>query len=66
MSESYKSVRVRDEEARIFFDGAVVDFNTKTGKGIMETVKKRPLLNEMTFLHQTTNKVWIWYSDIFG
>lgn len=66
MESDYESFRVRGEEARIYFDGAVVDFSIVTGKGMHETIRKRPLLNEMTFLHQTTNKSWIWYSDIFG
>ena len=48
------------------FEGAVAEFDLNTGQGELETVKQRPLLNEMTLLHQITNKKWIWYSDIFG
>lgn len=66
MGSDYESFRIRGEDARIYFDGAVVDFNVKTGKGVLETIRKRPLLSEMTLLHQTTNRSWIWYSDIFG
>jgi hypothetical protein len=66
LEKQYQSIRVRGDELRLFFDGAVADVNTKSGKGVLETVKKRPLLNEMTLLHQTTDKAWIWYSDIFG
>ena len=66
LANDYQSVRVRGEEARIYFDGSVADFDIKSGKGMLETVRKRPLLAEMTLLHQTTNKAWIWYSDIFG
>ncbi|MEP1096303.1 MAG: PepSY-associated TM helix domain-containing protein [Cyclobacteriaceae bacterium] len=66
MEEDYQSFRVRDKEVRLYFDGAVADFSTTTGQGELEFVRKRPLLNEMTFLHQTTNEGWIWYSDIFG
>lgn len=66
MEKEYKSIRVRREEARIYFDGAVADFNIKSGEGVLETVRKRLLLSEMTFLHQTTDTTWIWYSDIFG
>lgn len=66
MAEDYRSFRVRGEAVRLFFEGAVADFDAKTGQGALETIRKRPLLNEMTLLHQTTNKKWIWYSDIFG
>ena len=66
LEKSFKSFRVRGEEARIVFDDAIADFNVNTGVGELETIKKRPLLNQMTLLHQTTDKAWIWYSDIFG
>ena len=64
--KEYQSVRVRGEEVRIYLEGAVADINMETGKGDLETIKQRPLLNEMTLLHQTTNTAWTWYSDIFG
>ncbi len=66
LEKSFKSVRVRGGSVRIFFDGAVADFDAKTGKGELETIRKRPVLAEMTLLHQTTDTAWIWYSDIFG
>jgi len=66
MEKDYKSFRVRGDEVRIYFEGAVADFDINSGKGVLENVKKRPLLNEMTLLHQTTNTAWTWYSDIFG
>jgi len=66
MEKQYRSFRVRGENVRLFFDGAVADFDLTTGQGELEMIRKRPLLNEMTLLHQTTNEGWIWYSDIFG
>ena len=66
IENQYKSFRVRGEEVRIYFDNAVADFNTNSGKGELETIRKRPLLSEMTFLHQATNSSWIYYSDILG
>jgi len=38
----------------------------ESGSGTLETIRKRPLLNELVILHKTTNTSWIWYSDIFG
>ncbi|MEQ9404219.1 MAG: PepSY-associated TM helix domain-containing protein [Cyclobacteriaceae bacterium] len=66
MEGDYESFRIRGDQARMYFDGAIADFSLETGKGELETIRKRPLLNEMTLLHQTTAKGWIWYSDIFG
>lgn len=66
LSEKYKSVRVRGENARIYFEGGIVDLNINTGEGTLEYVRKRPIMTQMTYLHQTTNEAWIWYSDIFG
>ncbi len=66
LSEMYQLDRVRGDNVRIYFDGGIIDFDKTNGKGTLEYVRKRPVLSEMTYLHQTTNEAWIWYSDIFG
>lgn len=66
LTDKYQSERLRGENLRIYFDGGIVDINTTTGEGTLEYVRTRPVLSEMTYLHQTTNEAWIWYSDIFG
>ena len=66
MASEYKSFRIRGESLRLYFDNAVADIDLVTGKGDLETIRKRPLLNEMTLLHQTTSSSWIYYSDVFG
>ena len=66
LENKYQSFRVRGEDARIYFEGGVLDINLSSGKGSLEFNRKRPLMTEMTLLHQTTNEAWIWYSDIFG
>lgn len=43
-----------------------VQVDITTGKGKIETYKVRPLLSQMTKLHQDTSKWWIYYSDAFG
>jgi len=67
LASEYDDHRVRDNELRIFYDDNVIlDADITTGKGILEYKRKVPFLGHTMFLHKTTNKFWIWYSDIFG
>ena len=66
ITEDYRTFRVQNKKLRIFLDNGLVEADLKTGAGTLERTKKRRLLYQMTFLHQTTNRWWIWYSDIFG
>ena len=66
VTNDFRSYRVRDGVLRIFYEDAIVDINVETGEGEKEFLRKRILLGEMADLHQTTNKWWVWYSDIFG
>jgi hypothetical protein len=67
LAADYDSHRIRDNELRIFYDDNVIlDADLTTGEGKLEYKKKVPFLGHTMFLHKTTNKFWIWYSDIFG
>lgn len=67
LADVYDSHRIRDNELRIFYDDNVIlDADLTTGEAKLEYKKKVPLLGHTMFLHKTTNKFWIWYSDIFG
>lgn len=67
LNAEYDSHRVRGDELRVFFkDNIILDADLKTGKGVVEYKRKTPFLGQTMFLHKTTNKFWIWYSDIFG
>ncbi len=67
LNAEYDSHRLRGEELRVFFkDNIIMDANISTGKGVVEYKRKTPILGQTMFLHKTTNKFWIWYSDIFG
>ncbi len=67
LDAEYDSHRIRDNELRVFYkDNIVLDADLSTGKGIVEYKRKTPILGQTMFLHKTTNKFWIWYSDIFG
>ena len=64
---AYDSHRIRDNKLRVFFeDNVILDADLTTGKGLVEFKRKTPFLGQTMFLHKTTNKFWIWYSDIFG
>ncbi|EZH75720.1 hypothetical protein ATO12_02705 [Aquimarina atlantica] len=64
--EEYKGNRKRENTIRLYFEDAFASLDSKTGKGEIEYVKTIPVLGQMTILHKTTNKWWIWFSDIFG
>ncbi len=52
---------------KIFLEGGgsvVVDL--QTGDTSIESIKKRPLFNEVNFLHYNPGKLWLWFSDIFA
>lgn len=63
----YDGHRVRDGKLRVYFkDNAILDADTKTGKGALEFKRKVPIIGHSMYLHKSTNSFWIWYSDIFG
>ncbi len=63
----FDSYRIRDNQLRVYFkDNGVADIDMKTGTGTIEYKRKVPILGHSMYLHKTTNKFWIWYSDIFG
>jgi hypothetical protein len=66
LQKQFKGFRIREKTLRINYKDDMVEIDLATGKGTRETLKKRPILGQMTFLHVNTNEYWIWYSDIFG
>ncbi len=51
---------------KIFIKYGSVKINTKTGKGVIETSRRRPIFNQITFLHYNPGKLWTYFSDIFA
>lgn len=52
---------------RIFLTNASsVSLNIETGKGYLETIKKRPFFYEINFLHYNPGSWWVWFSDIYA
>lgn len=64
---TYESHRTRGSNLRVdLADGGIIEVSATTGEGTLEYRRKVPLIGHTMYLHKTTNKFWIWYSDIFG
>jgi hypothetical protein len=50
---------------KVFLNHGNVEINLETGKGAMETIRKRPILNQFNYLHYNPGVAWKWFSDIF-
>jgi hypothetical protein len=54
-----------DTRLKVFLKNGNMELDLITGKGLLETVKKRPVLYQVNFLHYNPGKWWKWFSDIF-
>lgn len=54
-----------DNSLKVFLNHGNVEINLETGKGMMETIRKRPLLQQFNYLHYNPGVLWKWFSDIF-
>ncbi len=52
---------------KVFLRGnSSLTVNLQTGTGILEQVRKRPILGSLSRLHYNPGKAWTWFSDIFA
>jgi uncharacterized protein len=52
---------------KVFIEGGSVNFNLQNGEGRIETIRKRPILNQFNLLHYNRpQKLWTWFSDIYA
>ncbi|WP_435414978.1 PepSY-associated TM helix domain-containing protein [Polaribacter aestuariivivens] len=64
---TYDGHRIRNGLLRVYFKGnGILDMKLSESKGVLEFKRKVPIIGHSMYLHKTTNKFWIWYSDIFG
>ncbi|MAD98606.1 MAG: hypothetical protein CMB99_14885 [Flavobacteriaceae bacterium] len=64
---TYESHRIRNGSLRVYFkDNGILDLKLNETKGELEFKRKVPIIGHSMYLHKSTNKFWIWYSDIFG
>ncbi|MEZ5042181.1 MAG: PepSY-associated TM helix domain-containing protein [Saprospiraceae bacterium] len=75
LKEFSKNFNIDDPIRRYAVDGNTLrityadhdaEVDLASGKGKIGEYRQTPMLGQMTELHVTTNKWWIYYSDIFG
>ena len=66
MQLEFRGFRNQEENLTVFVTDGMITLDPISGKGKLELMKRRPVLGNMTLLHKTTDRFWIWYSDIFG
>lgn len=67
ISAAYRTHLVSGDNLRIFVKDGSVSLNLSTGKGSYEIIRKRPVFNQLNFLHYNTpRKLWTWFSDIYA
>lgn len=54
-----------DDRLKVFLKNGTMEMDLKTGEGLLETVKRRPILYEVNFLHYNPGRWWKWFSDVF-
>ncbi len=60
-----KHYQPEPERLKIFLKSGHVEINLSTGHGVMEKLKRRPVLREVNFLHYNPGRLWTWFSDVF-
>ncbi|TVR74047.1 MAG: hypothetical protein EA408_03530 [Marinilabiliales bacterium] len=67
VTASYRTHLVAGENFRIFVEGGSVSINIAEGSGSMEIIRKRPVFNQINFLHYNTpRRLWTWFADIYA
>lgn len=66
VEESFKqSYFPEPGKVKIFLRNGNMEIDLESGKGLLETVRRRPILFQVNFLHYNPGKLWKWFSDIF-
>jgi uncharacterized protein len=53
-------------ELKVFMNGGgTIVVNLASGKLLFENLTKRPIFNQVNFLHYNPGKLWMWFSDFF-
>lgn len=64
---NYKKHYFPDSETlKVFLDGGSAVFDLSTGSGQIETLRRRPVLYQVNFLHYNPSKWWTYFSDIYS
>jgi hypothetical protein len=52
-------------QVKIFFEGGSVVLQRESGKAVVETFKRRPLLHTFNRLHFNPGRWWTWFADSY-
>ncbi len=64
---NYRTHLLAGDNFRIFVEGGSVNINISEGRGNLEIIRKRPLFNQINYLHYNTpRKLWTWFSDLYA
>jgi hypothetical protein len=68
VSERYtKHYFPKDNHLKVFLKGSsTLEANLTTGEVVYESLRRRPLVSQMTTLHYNPGKWWTWFSDAFA
>ena len=67
IDSEYKTHLVAGDNFRIFVRDGSVNIDLVVGTGSYEIISKRPVFNQINFLHYNTpRKLWTWFSDIYA
>jgi hypothetical protein len=64
--DSYKKhYRPAPQRFKIFLHSGSVELDTRSGSGVLEKLKRRPVFFEVNYLHYNPKRLWMWFSDVF-
>ncbi len=67
MNAEYRTHLVSGDRWKIFAKDGSVTIDPRKGEGSYEFLRKRPLFNQINFLHYNKpQKLWTWFADIFA
>lgn len=67
LKREYKKHYYPDKQTlKVFLDHGSATFDLGTGTGTIETIRRRPVFNQVNFLHYNPSRWWTWFSDIFA
>lgn len=65
--QNYRTQIRTGNSIRIFIEGGSVTVDTETGIANLERIRKRPVFNQVNYLHYNVpKKLWTWFSDLFA
>lgn len=54
------------KKMKLYFKNGSMLYDLEKGTGEIERIKRRPIFNEVNFMHRNPGMLWTWFSDIFA